>query len=71
MASGDEELIEVSPAEERKFILQAALAPFSVVKRLVFDHKNIWRALAITIDRDEFVKDLRSRQATKRTASPA
>jgi hypothetical protein len=28
MALGDEELTKVSPAEERKFIPQAALAPF-------------------------------------------
>ena len=57
----NEDTIIPTPKEEFRFIVQAAFAPFSVFNRVVIEHKPLGTALIQTIDRNEYLQDLRDK----------
>ena len=52
----------ITNTEELSFIFQAAVAPISIARRMIKEGKSFGRALFLTIDRDAYVQDLRSRK---------
>ena len=55
----------ISNEEEMAFILQAAVAPFSIIKRVFFDKKSLGISILQTIDRDVYVKEYRKNKEQK------
>ena len=66
---------EISGREELKFIIQAAFAPITIMRKVIRDHKPVWTAFVQTVDREAYVRDLRARESgvrrSKRPATPA
>ena len=65
----DDDVGEISGREEFRFIVQAAFAPISIVRKVVLDRKPVWTAFVQTVDREAYVQDLRDRES-KRIATP-
>lgn len=59
----EEKSITPTPKEELRFIVQAAFAPFSIINRMALEHKTLGTALLQTIDRNEYLKDLRNKNS--------
>jgi hypothetical protein len=53
----------ISNDEELHFIAQAAVAPLSVVYRILCDHDSLGSSLLQSIDRDEYVKNRRRKKS--------
>jgi len=63
-------MLKPTDDEERRFILQAAAAPLSIVWRLVVNHQSLWDSLKQAIDRDEYLKYVRERKSSAKPDAP-
>lgn len=53
--------LEPTDKEELRFIFQSAVAPLSIIKRVVLNHQSLWASIKQSIDRDEYLKYLRKK----------
>ncbi|USG60100.1 thioesterase family protein [Sneathiella marina] len=56
------DILTVTPSEEVHFIAQAAVAPITVMVRMLRDNKSFGTSLMQTLDRNSYVKNRRLKQ---------
>lgn len=56
-------------SEELQFVFQAAVAPLSILKRVVANNQTLLASTAQAFDRDSYLRYLRTRQNTKKNVT--